>query len=71
MAERKFEIILRFASQVPSMATCANCQYKFLTPSNLRNDAAGAEAYLREKFDLHECKGEGTAFRDTRPWSNR
>jgi hypothetical protein len=71
MAEHKFEIILRFASQVPSMATCTNCHYKFVTPANLRNDTAGAEAYLRDKFYLHECKGEDVAFKHTRPWSNR
>jgi hypothetical protein len=71
MAERKFEVILRFASRVPSMATCKNCHYKFLTSSNLRKDAEGAETYLREKFNQHECKGERAPIRDTRPWSNR
>jgi len=58
MAERSFKILQRFGNQVPSMATCSQCHYKFLTPSTLRRDPVRAEQYLREKFGLHECKEE-------------
>lgn len=58
MAERSLKIIRRFANGVPSMATCTQCHYKFVTPSTLRRDLPGAEQYLRERFDLHECQDE-------------
>ena len=59
MAERSFVIALKYRDQVPSMASCAKCQYKFFTPSDFRRDRIGAELYLLDKFDLHECR-EGT-----------
>ena len=58
MAERGFKIIPRFANDVPSMDTCTNCHYKFVTPSILKRDPAGAELSLREKFELHKCQAE-------------
>jgi len=58
MAERILKIIQRFGNQVPAMASCSNCQYKFVTPSTLKRDPTAAEQYLREKFNLHECKDE-------------
>jgi hypothetical protein len=51
MAERRFDIILRFASRVPSMATCASCHYKFITPSTLK----GPMRRLREFLTLGYC----------------
>ena len=56
MAERSLVIVLRYGDQVPSMASCAKCQYKFFTPSDLRRDQVGAEMYLLDKFDLHRCE---------------
>ena len=56
MAERSFVIVLKYRDQVPSMASCAKCQYKFFTPSDFRPDRIGAELYLLDKFDLHECR---------------
>jgi hypothetical protein len=56
MAERSFVIVLRYGDQVPSMASCAKCQYKFFTPSAFRRDRVGAELHLLDKFDLHECR---------------
>jgi hypothetical protein len=50
MAERGFKVVLRFANDVPSMAECTNREYKFLTPSILKRDSAGAELYLRLKL---------------------
>ena len=40
------------------MASCAKCQYKFFTPYDFRRDRVGAELYLLDKFDLHECRDE-------------
>jgi len=71
MAERSFVIVLRFGEQVPSMASCAKCQYKFFTPFDLRRDRVGAELYLLDKFDLHECREEAKKQRDERPRSHR
>jgi hypothetical protein len=45
------------------MASCAKCQYKFFTPLDqldLHRDPVGAELYLLNKFDLHECREEAT-----------
>jgi hypothetical protein len=50
-----FKIIQRFANQVPSMATCTACHYKFITPNTLKNDRGAAELYLAEKFNMHQC----------------
>jgi len=58
MAERVFKIIQRFGNQVPAMASCSNCLYKFLTPSTVKRDLAAAEEYLREKFYFHKCRDE-------------
>jgi hypothetical protein len=57
MPERSF-IILRYDGKVPAMACCAKCQHKFFTPSDFRRDRAGAEEYLRAKFDMHKCREE-------------
>ena len=62
-AKRSVNIIQRFANDVPSMASCTKCQCKFVTPSTLKHDLAGAKLYLREKFHLHEC-GEEPVTRD-------
>ena len=56
MAERNFVIVRKYRDQVPSMASCAKCQYKFFTPSDFRRDRISAELYLLDKFDLHECR---------------
>jgi hypothetical protein len=58
MAERSLKIIQMFGNQVPAMASCSRCQYKFVTPSTLKRDPTAAEQYLQEKFDLHECTDE-------------
>jgi hypothetical protein len=55
MAERSFLIVKTYGNGVPFLASCAKCQYKFLTPSNVRMDRVTAEQYLREKFAAHEC----------------
>jgi len=52
----KLVIVLKYGDKVPSMASCAKCQYKFFTPSDLQRDPVGAELYLLDKFDLHECR---------------
>jgi hypothetical protein len=56
--ERVLKIIQRFGNQVPAMASCTNCQYKFLTPSTLQRDPEAAGKYLREKFYFHKCRDE-------------
>ena len=54
--ERHFAI-LKHKGKVPAMASCANCQRKFFTPSRTCEcDPIGAEPYLANKFDLHRCE---------------
>lgn len=50
-----FKIIQKFKNQVPSMATCTGCDYKFLTPNTLNTDRAAAELYLADKYGVHRC----------------
>lgn len=52
--ERRF-VIVRYEGKVPAMASCAKCQLKFFTATFAR-DPVGAEVYLLDKFDLHECR---------------
>ena len=47
-------IILKYVNQVPSFASCSNCQQKFFTLSQ-GSDRAGAQVYLEEKFLFHKC----------------
>jgi hypothetical protein len=49
-------IILKYVNQVPSFASCSNCQHKFFTPPSHRFDRAAALDYLDKKFLLHKCK---------------
>jgi hypothetical protein len=51
-------VILKYVNKTPSLASCANCQRKFFTPSSYYRDPLGAEQYLREKFDDHNCPEE-------------
>ena len=57
--ERRF-VIARHEGKVPAMASCAKCQLKFFTPATFASDPVGAELYLLDKFDLHECREEPT-----------
>ncbi len=57
LPERSF-IILKYVGKVPSLASCAKCQRKFLTPKTYSKEWTGAEEYLRGKFDLHQCPQE-------------
>ena len=52
--ERRF-VIVRYEGKVPAMASCAKCQLKFFTSATFARDPIGAEVYLLDKFDLHEC----------------
>ena len=54
-AERRF-VILRHDGRVPAMASCARCDRKFFTPATFARDAIGAEEYLGQKFDVHQCE---------------
>ena len=56
MVERSFLIVRRSVDQVPSMASCTKCRYKFFTPSDFRRDRVAAEQYLQVKFEMHECR---------------
>jgi hypothetical protein len=58
MAGRQL-VILRYAGKAPPLASCANCQRKFLTPAPFANDAVGADRYLTHKFDLHRSQKTG------------
>jgi len=55
MAEPAVFIVLRYVNKTPSLASCAKCQRKFFTPNTYYNDPGGAEQYLRDKFELHDC----------------
>ena len=57
--ERRF-VIVRHEGKVPAMASCAKCQLKFFTPPTFACGPLGAERYLLDKFDLHECWEEPT-----------
>jgi hypothetical protein len=57
--ERRF-VIVRHEGKLPAMASCAKCQLKFFTPATFARDPVGAEVYLLDKFDLHECREEPT-----------
>jgi hypothetical protein len=52
-------VVLRTAGKVPMMAGCVRCGRKFFTPSTIKRDAYGAQAYLEEKFARHACLAEG------------
>ena len=52
--ERHF-VIVRYEGKVPVMASCTSCQRKFFTPATFARDASGAEQYLGQKFDVHDC----------------
>ena len=47
-------VILKYVNQVPSFASCSNCQQKFFAPSG-GSDRMGAQGYLEEKFFFHKC----------------
>ena len=53
--DRRF-VIVRHDDKVPAMASCTKCERKFFTPTTLSRDAIGAEEYLAQKFDVHECE---------------
>ena len=55
--DRRF-VIVRYEGKVPAMASCAKCERKFFTPTTLARDAVGAEDYLGQKFDVHQCRRE-------------
>jgi hypothetical protein len=54
MSQRSL-VILRYKDKVPVMASCTGCHRKFFTVANLLDDPLGAEQYLLDKFDRHEC----------------
>jgi len=54
--ERRF-VIVRYEGKVPVTASCTNCQRAFFTPPTLARDPSGAEQYLGQKFDVHDCPG--------------
>ena len=58
MADRTFLIVLKYVNKTPSLASCAKCQRKFFTPNTYFNDPKGAEQYLLDKFDFHDCSEE-------------
>ena len=51
-------VIVRYEDKVPAMASCHKCDRKFFTPATLARDAIGAEEYLGQKFDVHQCLEE-------------
>jgi hypothetical protein len=55
MAERRLTI-LRYSGKTPSFAMCEKCRLKFFTPRELTNEPVKAEANLRQKFEVHNCK---------------
>jgi hypothetical protein len=55
--DRRF-VILRYEAKVPVLASCAKCERKFFTPPTLARDVVGAEEYLGQKFDFHQCRRE-------------
>lgn len=66
MPERGF-VILRYEGKIPAMAGCVECERKFFTPTAHAHDPLGAEQYLLEKFEDHECK-KAAKSRRREPW---
>ena len=64
--ERSF-VVLKHVNKIPSLAACSNCQRKFFTPNSYYNDRVGAEMYLQDKFDRHQCHQE-TNVQSIRQW---
>jgi hypothetical protein len=64
--ERTF-VVLKHVNKTPSLAACSNCQRKFFTPNSYHNDRVGAEMYLQDKFDHHQCHQE-TNVQSIRRW---
>jgi hypothetical protein len=58
MAERRLTI-LAYIDKTPSFAMCDKCHLKFFTPKELTKKPAEADANLRPKFEIHECRYEG------------
>jgi hypothetical protein len=55
MAERRLTI-LAYINKTPSFAMCDKCHLKFFTPKELTKKPAEADANLRQKFEIHECR---------------
>lgn len=55
MAERRLAI-LKYSGKTPWFAMCERCRLKFFTPKELTKHPVEAEANLRAKFEVHECK---------------
>jgi hypothetical protein len=66
MAERRLTI-LAYIDKTSSFAACDKCHLKFFTPKELTKQPAEADANLRQKFEMHECKYEGQISRGGRP----
>jgi len=54
MPDRAF-VILKFVGRTPTLASCAKCQRKFFVPESYYGDVLGADEYLQDKFDRHDC----------------
>ena len=57
MADRRLTI-LAYVHKTPSFAMCERCHLKFFTPKELTKKPVEAEANLRQKFEMHDCKHE-------------
>lgn len=57
MPEQRF-VILKRTGNIAAMAGCDRCGHKFFTPAKFVGDSIGAEQYLFEKFQAHQCEGE-------------
>jgi hypothetical protein len=66
MAERRLTI-LAYIDKTPSFAMCDKCHLKFFTPKELKKKPAEADANLRQKFEMHECRYEGPIRAGGRP----
>jgi hypothetical protein len=49
-------VFYQYVGKAPSLAGCAKCHLKFLTPQQLMKQPEAAAQYLRDKFARHECK---------------
>jgi hypothetical protein len=48
-------VVLKYEGRIATWGSCERCERKFFTPTALMRDASGAEEYLGNKFDMHEC----------------
>lgn len=51
-------IVLKYSERTPTLAMCRKCKVKFFAIHASIHDPIGAQQYLWDKFNAHNCKVE-------------